>query len=254
MLRAAHISNAEFRQLEYVFIPIVMRGHACLIAVSPRHHTIELADSSSRDARTICRIFNVIVRFLIHELGFLPGPRWRFLHGHNPPQVTILTCGNFTCLAAKALAGGQPMDGWTDFGQGPTPDTEIELCHRVIDDHFHQGGWSNLIMPLGNETIQQRHAPGGHSKLQDVIFANLQGFLQVQPTDQEARRLISQLRANTSIPALTAWCRSQGLVRNRNERFILRMRGHSQWASGNWSLFLFRIELREAIIRQGRWP
>jgi hypothetical protein len=78
------------------------------------------------------------------------------------------------------------MDGCTDFGQGPTPDTEIELCHRVIDDLFHQGGWSNLIMPLVNETIQQRHAPGGHSELQDVIFANLQGFLQVQPNDQEA--------------------------------------------------------------------
>jgi hypothetical protein len=153
MLRAAHISNAEFRQLEYFFIPIVMRGHACLIAVSPRHHTIELTDSSPRDARTICRIFNVIVRFLIHELGSLPDPRWRFLHSHNPPQATILTCRNFTCLAAKALAGGQPMDGWTDFGQGPTPDTEVELCHRVIDDLFHQGGWSDLIMPLGNETI-----------------------------------------------------------------------------------------------------
>jgi hypothetical protein len=140
------------------------------------------------------------------------------------------------------------------FGQGFTADTELQLYHRVIDDLFHQGGWSDLILPLGNETIQQRHATGGDSELQDVVFTKLQGVLQVQPTDHETRRLVSLLRANTSIPALTALCISQGLVQNRNGRFILRMQGHSRWALGNWNHFLFRIELREALIRQGRWP
>ena len=93
--------------------------------------------------------------------------------------------------------------------------------------------------------LNSEHATGGGSELQDVVFTNFQGVLQVQPNDHETRRLVSLLRANTSIPALMAWCRSQGLVRNRNGRFILRMRGYSQWALGNWSHFLFGIELQE---------
>ena len=84
MLRPAYISRAKLRQLEYFSIPIVMRGYACLIAVPPLYHIIELANSTPRDTRTICKIFNVIVRFLVCELGSLSGPRWRFLHDRNP--------------------------------------------------------------------------------------------------------------------------------------------------------------------------
>jgi hypothetical protein len=258
MLRDAGISNAEFRQLDYFFIPIILRNHACFIAVSPRHHSIELVDSSPRDTRTICRIFSIIVRFLIHELGSLPIPPWKFLNGNNPSQVSVLACGNFTCLSAKALAGGQPMDLRTDFGQGlgasQTVATELELKDRIIDDLFHQGGWSNLILPMGNETIQQRHAHGGPSEAQNVIFTNLPAALQIQPYDHITRRLVSQLRANTSILSLAAWCRVAGLVRDQNGHFILRMRGYNQWALMNWSRFLLRVEQREEDIQQGLWP
>jgi len=219
---------------------------------------IELVDSFPRNTRAICRIFNVIVRFLIHELRSLPTPRWKFLNCHSPPQVSILACGNFTCLAAKALAGGQPIDGWTDFGQGQGPgwtlDSELGLKERVIDDLFHQGGWSDLILPPGNETVQQRHAAGGHSEMQNVALTTLPAVLQIAPNDLLTKRLLSQLRANTSVPSLAAWCGRAGLIRDQYGHFILRMRGFNQWALMDWSRFLLRVEQREEDIQLERWP
>lgn len=253
MLRADHISPAEFAQLEYFFVPIYWNAHSCLIAVSPRHHTIELADSSPRETTSICTIFSVIIRFLIHELGGLLGPpgNWRFLHSQSPRQRADVDCGNYTCLYAKVLACGQPMRLKTDLGHGRTFAAERRIRHRVIDDLYHQARWSELICPIGNQTILQRHTgPGSRSERQNLPRRSMQ-----PKHDANGWRVITRLQNNISVGRLALWCAGcRPKMVASNGRMVGRMEGYATWRQLRWSRFLRRIERREIQIRDGTYP
>lgn len=113
-----------------------------------------------------CRIFNIIILFLIHELGSFSLPIWHFLHGRCPRQLGPAGCGIFTCFYAKALALSRPLDLLTDIGQGSTYDHVPAMKFRLIDDLLIDS-WTVHTMLFGNTDHLLRHAaPGSTSEPQ----------------------------------------------------------------------------------------
>lgn len=157
LFRTARISKEEFQQLEYFFVPINFNEHSSLIIISPLDRTIEFADSMIRSHRATSKIFDIIIRFLIHEFGQLTGNRpWKFLYGNAPVQASLADCGNYTCLYAKTLALQRPLTQESDIGQGPEYSDEHNLKNRIISE-LEINPWTREDFPWGKEDPVARH-------------------------------------------------------------------------------------------------
>ena len=259
MLRIAGITSEEFQQLEYFFMPISFNEHSCLIVISPLDHTVELADSNVRSYRSMSKMFHVVNRFLIHELGQLIGPEpWRYLYRQVPRQDSSASCGNFTCLYAKTLALQNPLTPTTDIGQGPNNALEKDHLRQLVIDDLEVAEWTEATFPMGTENPVLRHyGPKSTSEPQHRHF----WVPDTEPTVEDRPAVdVRKLRSRTGRhdrrngAELSAWCEAQPSMRDRNGNMVPRMRGHEQWALLSLQEFVTRVEEREADILNGLFP
>jgi hypothetical protein len=278
LLRAAGVSAAEFRQLEYFFVPMEFNEHSSLVAISPANNTIELLDSATRTENATVAIFNVIIRFLILELGNLadPGP-WKFMHSQAPHQASAADCGNYTCLYARALALNLPIDPVTDVGQGVMrldnqlgeviPDEEL-LKLKVVAELFEAdtrkggSGWTEDTHPVAatSHLMTARWAPtwlSGPSEEQHNVYS-APPVLPPPPVCgrlMELRRRTGKFDHLTTNAALLAWCNAQPpLIDAATGARVPRIHGALAWSWGPYMDFRNRMELREMHIAQGVYP
>lgn len=255
MLRAAGISPAEFRQLEIFFVPIDFNEHSSLVVISPLDRTVELADASRRSRRAMSKIFAVVVRFLVHELGRLAGPApWRFLHGHAPRQSSMADCGNYTCLFAKALALQRPLGPDTDVGQGPDGEREDGLKRLVIDD-LCVPEWTARRFPMGNEDPVLRHyGPDTASVPQHSLFSTPDPNPDSAAVESWTFRSRTGRHDRLTVAELCAWCRAQPEIPDQEGNMVSLMRDYEQWALLGLQEFVRRVEEREADIMNDLFP
>jgi hypothetical protein len=247
--------------LEYFFIPINLNEHSSLIAVSPLDHTIELADSRQRSHRSMSKIFNIIICFLIHELGSSDGSTawrvtpWKFLYGQAPLQESSADCGNYTCLYTKALALQRPLTPETDLGQGPNYRNERYLKNVVIND-LEVPVWAEELFPMGKEDPTARHYGRGTASVPQHKL-----FWTYDPDTDGAKAVnLRTLRSRTgrhdhlNAKDLSVYCSTAGQVNNQGGSFEHRMRDYEQWALLSLHEFIGKVEEREAGILNGEFP
>lgn len=255
-----NVDQQQFRQVQYLFVPIHYNGHSSLLVISPRDQTIEFLDANFRAQPVVDRIFIITLHWLAHEYGrdFIPR-NWRILTDQDPqqplqgPSNPTGVCGSYTCCMALELACYQDLDDLSFHGINP-----LDQRRRIIDELL-QGRLYQSARPPAAHPHPNHHdflPYPGVDRRNDVFEVAA-----VIPQARILRRLPASVRARTgrwdnmTMAQLRTACRN---ARWRDYPNGARSQDFRGWSSKfrnktRWGCIVW-MEARALAIAEGRWP